>query len=299
MNTCKLLFQNALAGSVLALAGQSVMAADSKAPSQPGMNHEDMQMQGGSAPADARDPHAYAGGNTLHSGPYMLAPEQGRHHLLHMGGEGTHGLLRVDRLEAARSGGRDSPATGAYDAMARWGNDANRFVLKTEGEAVRGKLEESSTEALWSHPAAAYWDVQFGLRHDTADAGADRSWLAFGVEGLAPYWFEVSATAYLGEVGRTAFSVGVEYELLLTQRLVLQPGLDAVGYGRRDAANGVGAGLSSVTAGLRLRYEISRQFAPYLGVEWAGRFGETADLLRAADEPVNETRAIAGVRFWF
>jgi copper resistance protein B len=146
---------------------------------------------------------------------------------------------------------------------------------------------------------APYWDAQLGLRHDTSEGGQARNWLALGIDGLAPYWFEVGVTAYLGEGGRTALGLSVEQDLLLTQRLVLQPRLEAQAHGRRDAVNGIGKGLSDATVGLRLRYEFSRQFAPYLGLEWAGHFGETADLRRAADEPVRETRAVAGLRFWF
>lgn len=261
-----------------------------------GMDHGtmQMQMQGGSVPADARDPHAYAGGTTLSSGPYALGPERS----LFMGDEHSHGLFLADRLEAVRDGDSDA-TTGAYEFLARWGRDHDRLVLKAEGEVAQGRLEASSTEALWSHAVAPYWDAQLGLRHDTVEAGQARSWLALGIDGLAPYWFEVGLTAYLGEGGRTALGLSVEQDLLLTQRLVLQPRLEAEAHGRRDTVNGIGQGLSSATAGLRLRYEFSRQFAPYLGLEWAGHFGETADLRRAAEEPVRDTRAVAGLRFWF
>lgn len=281
------------AALLLALLGSPLAVAQSSVAMQ-GMDHGAMQMQGGSAPADARDPHAYAGGTTLSSGPYALGPQRS----LFMGDEHSHGLFLADRLEAVRDG--DSGATtGAYEFLARWGHDHSRLVLKAEGEVADGQLEASSTEALWSHAIAPYWDAQLGLRHDTSEGGQARNWLALGIDGLAPYWFEVGVTAYLGEGGRTALGLSVEQDLLLTQRLVLQPRLEAQAHGRRDAVNGIGQGLSDATVGLRLRYEFSRQFAPYLGVEWAGHFGETADLRRAADEPVRETRAVAGLRFWF
>jgi len=255
------------------------------------MDHGDMQMQGGSAPPDARDPHAYSAGNTLSGGPYTLGPARS----LHLHDESTWGTLRVDRLEAVRT---DEHTSGAYEATARIGHDYNRLVIKAEGEASGGRIEESRTEALWSHAVATFWDAQFGVRHDTGP-GPGRTWAALGIEGLAPYWFEVDAAAYLGDDGRTGLRLSVEYELLLTQRLVLQPRLEAAVYGKGDPANGIGKGLSSVTAGLRLRYEFSRQFAPYVGVEWAGRFGDTAHLARVAGETTNETRVMAGVRFWF
>lgn len=137
-----------------------------------------------------------------------------------------------------------------------------------------------------------------GLRQNSG-VGPDRSWLAFGVQGLAPYWFEVDATAYVGDGGRTALRLGAECELLVTQRLILQPRVEADLYGKGDPARDIGKGLSDLTAGVRIRYEFSRQFAPYVGVEWANRFGETADLARAAGEPTRNTRCVAGVRLWF
>lgn len=260
-------------------------------PAMAEMDHGNMLMQGGGAPEDARDPHAYSGGNTLYTGPYALGPTRS----LRLGDEDSYGMFLADRLEAARSDGR---TTGGYDLMARFGRDYDRLVLKAEGEVVSGSLEESRTEALWSHAVATFWDTQLGLRQDTGP-GPSRTWLAFGVQGLAPYWFEVDATAYVGEAGRTALRLSAEYELLLTQRLVLQPRIEASAYGQSDPENGIGNGLSNVSAGLRLRYEFTRQFAPYIGVEWTGAYGETADLRRAASAKLHETRIVAGVRLWF
>jgi copper resistance protein B len=255
------------------------------------MDHGDMKMQGGSAPADARDPHAYSGGHTLTTGPHLIGPER----LLRLGDEASTGFFLVDRLEARRG---DGQTTGAYDLTARYGRDFSRLVVKAEGEVVSGKLEASRTEALWSRALASHWDAQLGLRHDSGP-GPDRNWIALGVEGLAPYWFEVDATAYVGEGGRTALRLSAGYELLLTQKSILQPRLELVAYGKTDPVNGIGEGLSSANAGIRLRYEFTRQFAPYLGVEWTGRFGETADLARAEGQRKSNTRAVAGVRFWF
>ena len=116
---------------------------------------------------------------------------------------------------------------------------------------------------------------------------------------MAPYWFEVDATAYLGGNGRTALRLGAEYELLLTQRLVLQPRAEFNLYGKSDLARDVGSGLSDGVFGLRLRYEFSRQFAPYFGVERIAKYGKTADLARNAGGVTGETRWVAGLRFWF
>lgn len=241
-------------------------------------------MQGGSAPADARDPHAYSGGYDFGPIPRpRLADEQ------------SFASLLVDRLEMVRN---DDNTTAAYDLQAWYGRNYNRLVLKAEGDISDGKLEEADTELLWGHAVATFWDTQLGLRYESSEEQPDRSWLAFGFQGLAPYWFEVDITAYLGENGRSALGLAAEYELLFTQKLILQPRLEANFYGKDDPERARGSGLSDITAGLRLHYEIRREFAPYLGIEWAGKFGDTADYARAAGESKDETRVVLGLRFW-
>jgi copper resistance protein B len=256
-----------------------------------GMGDGDRQAQGGLAPADARDPHAYSGGYVLGTGTYALGTRQ-----LRLADEHNFGSALVDRLERVYS--RDSNAT-AYDAQAWFGRDYDRLVIKAEGEVAKGKLQEARTELLWGHAIAPFWDTQLGVRYDSGGAEPERKWLALGVQGLAPYWFEVDATAYLGAEGRTALRLGGEYEILLTQKLILQPRVEVNFYGKDDAARDIGSGLSSAAAGLRLRYEINRQLAPYFGVERSSKLGKTADLARAAGELTGETRWVAGVRFWF
>jgi copper resistance protein B len=140
--------------------------------------------------------------------------------------------------------------------------------------------------------------VQSGVRHDFG-AGPSRTWAAFGVQGLAPYWFEVEATVYVGDAGRSAARLVGEYELLLTQRWILQPKMELNLYGKQDAQNQVGSGLSDIQAGLRLRYEIRREFAPFVGVVWSRRFGGSADFLRDAGEDVSDVQFVAGLRAWF
>ena len=254
------------------------------------MDHGDMQMQGGSAPADARDPHAYSDGYTLTEGPYAQpGPRQ-----LKLADEHAFWSVLGDRLEYQE----DSEST-VYDVQAWYGTTYDRLVIKAEGDVADGTLEESSTELLWGHALNAYFDTQFGVRLDQFNDGKDRQWLAFGVQGLAPYWFEVDVTAYVGDDGRTALSAESEYELLLTQRLILQPRAELNLYGKDDAENGLGSGLSDLAVGLRLRYEFSRQFAPYIGVEWTDAYGDTADYRRAAGEDTSDTQFVAGLRFWF
>jgi len=238
-------------------------------------------MQGGSAPPDARDPHAYSGG-------YKRGP-------LQLGDEHRYGSLLINRLEGVNADGNTS---AEYELQAWYGSTYDRAVLKAEGDIDAGKLQEARTELLWGHAVAAYWDTQVGLRYDSG-TGPDRSWLAFGVQGLAPYWFEVDATAYVGEQGRSALRLSAEYELLLTQKLILQPRVEANAYGKSDSDREIGSGLSDLTLGLRLRYEIRREFAPYIGIERVALFGDTADFARAAGEGSKETRYVAGLRFWF
>ncbi len=248
----------------------------------PAMYHG--SMQGGSPPPDARDPHAYSGGYDF--GP-IPRPR--------MGDEDRLGSLMVDRLEGVRTHGNTATM---YEVQGWYGRDYDRAVLKAEGEIEGGELHEARTELLWGHAVAAYWDTQLGVRYDSG-AGPDRGWLAVGVQGLAPYWFELDATAYVGGDGRTALRLSAEYELLLTQKLILQPHIEVNFYGRRDVARELGSGLSDLMAGARLRYEIRREFAPYVGIEWGRRFGGTADYARAAGEDTKETRLVAGLRFWF
>ena len=137
-----------------------------------------------------------------------------------------------------------------------------------------------------------------GVRQDFRP-GPARTWAAIGLQGLAPYWFEVEATAYIGESGRTHFRVETEYELLLTNRLILQPLVELEIYGKSDPERGIGTGLSSGDAGLRVRYELRREFAPYIGVTWNRKFFGTGDFAQAAGEDTGGARVATGVRVWF
>lgn len=203
-------------------------------------------------------------------------------------------MVLVDRLEWQQDD------AFAWDAKAWFGHDDNRLWLRSEGkgEAQHGRIEHSDIEALWGKPVSPWWDVVFGVRHDF-DPSPSQTWAAIGVQGLAPYKFEVQATAYLGEGGQTALQAEVEYDLLLTNRLILQPRIEATAYGRDDAERGIGSGLGEIDVGLRLRYEVRREFAPYVGVEWGRSFGQTADYARSEGEDIEDLRFVAGVRFWF
>ncbi|WP_372737282.1 copper resistance protein B [Neptunomonas sp.] len=252
------------------------------------MNHAEMA-QAKTAKVGARDPHAYSGGYTLEEGPYAL----GGPRLLKLADEHKFWAIQGDRVEY------DSDSdTGVFDVRGWYGSTYDRLYVKFEGDVANGRLEESQTDILWSHAYSTFFDTQWGIRFDQYDEGVGRQWLAVGLQGLAPYWFELDMTAYIGESGRTAVSVEAEYELLLSQRLVLQPSAELSLYGKNDVENGLGEGLSDASLGLRLRYEITRQFAPYVGVEWTSKLGQTADIARAADESIRDTRYVVGMRFW-
>lgn len=201
-----------------------------------------------------------------------------------------------DQLEFTRS--RRGGTGMAWDAQGWVGRDYNRLWVKTAGERTGGTTEDGRLELLYSRPVAAFWDLQAGLRNDFG-AGPRRNWLAFGVQGVAPYWFDVEATAYVGGEGRTALRLNAEYQFVLTQRTFLAPEVEANFYGKDDRARGIGSGLSDVSLGLRLRHELRREFAPYVGVTWKRLGGNTADFARAAGESVNIRQVVVGVRAWF
>lgn len=210
-----------------------------------------------------------------------------------MDDEVFHQLL-AERLEGGI--GHDS-SSAAWDVLGWIGKDHDRLWLKAEGERAHGSTD-SRIEALWGHAATAFWDTQLGVRHDSGN-GTAREWVAFGVQGLAPWWVDIEATLYIGDAGRTAARVRASYDLPLTQRLYLTPEAEGNAYGKSDAERNTGSGLSDLRAGLRLRYEITRQFAPYVGVEWDHAFGATSHLLRDAGEPTGGHRIVAGIRAWF
>jgi copper resistance protein B len=215
-------------------------------------------------------------------------------HAMH--GEGALlGMLLFERLELWD----ESPGTGlAWDAQAWLGGDLNRLWIRTEGEQVDGELESAGIELLYGRSVAPWWDVVAGLRHDFKP-GPSQDFLALGVVGMTPYKFELEATAYIGSSGGSALHFGLEYETLLTNRLIAQPLIEAEFNGQSDAERGIGSGLSTAEAGIRLRYEFSRRFAPYIGVSWEKAYGQTAQYREAEGEETDEMRVVAGLRLWF
>lgn len=241
-------------------------------------------------PGTLRDPHAYSNGYTRTNGPYVLT--EGQH--MHMADEMTFTGIWMDRLERVRH--EEFDATELEGRLWR-GNSYDRFVINAEAEFVGNSLERAEIDFLWSHAVSPFWNLRLGATHDLVE-DLDRSWATISFRGLAPYWFDLETNIHIGASGRTAFELEAEYDLLFTQRLVLQPRLDFKAYGKSDLAAGRGKGASTLEAGMRLRYEFSRQFAPYFGVERAAVFGETAKLLPLGKDD-RETHWVAGFRFWY
>jgi copper resistance protein B len=207
----------------------------------------------------------------------------------------VHYYVLFDQLEWQTGDG----LSGAnWDTNGWIGKDVNRFWFRTEGDSEAGELDDAQAHALYGRAIHRWWDLVAGVRQDFGP-GPARTWAAVGIQGLAPYWFEVEATAYVGESGRTHFRFETEYELLLTNRLILQPQVEIEIYGKSDPERRIGAGLSSLDTGLRLRYEFRREFAPYVGVTWNRKFFGTGDLAEAAGEETSAARLALGVRVWF
>lgn len=201
-------------------------------------------------------------------------------------------VLRVDQLEWSQD-----DATG-WNLRASIGRNFDKLWLRSEGEKPENREARGDVELLWSHATGPWWDRVVGVRSDFGQ-GHSRQWLALGVVGLTPYQFELEATAYVGGSGRLAARVEAEYEILLTNQWILQPKLEANLYSEEDPDNAIGKGLSDAQFGLRLRYEFSPQFAPYVGYAWSRRFGDTARFTEAVGGEAAEQGWIVGLRFWF
>lgn len=186
----------------------------------------------------------------------------------------------------------------AWEGSAWFGTDTDRLWLRSEGERVGGHTESADLEVLYGRSVSPWWDVVAGVKQDFKPGDA-RTWAAVGVQGMAPYRFEVSATAYVGEGGQVAANIEVEYTLRITNRLILQPLVEVDLAARDDIEYGIASGFTSIETGLRLRYEVTRRFAPYVGVVHERALGDTADLKRSAGESTRDTRVVAGIRIWF
>ena len=185
-----------------------------------------------------------------------------------------------------------------WDGQGWIGADYDKLWIKSEGTFSKGALGDGQQQFLYSRAVTTYFDLQGGLRSDL-DSRPTRNWAAFGIQGLAPYFFDLEVTGFVSSEGHLAAKLEASYDLLLTQRLILQPQIELNLYSKADRARLVGAGFSDIDTGLRLRYEFDRKFAPYIGVVYQGKFGQTANFARQAGESTGDVRFVFGIRTWF
>ncbi|MGC8549666.1 MAG: copper resistance protein B [Acidobacteriaceae bacterium] len=207
----------------------------------------------------------------------------------------AHALL--DQFEG-RTNGPDQEFR--WDGEGWTGGDLNKLWIKSEGVVSDGVMSDGDQEFLYDRaiPRLRYFDAQVGVREDL-DSGPARTWAAIGMEGMAPYFFEFAPTLYIGKGGDIGGRINASYELMFTQRLIAEPQAELNFYSQDDRARGTGAGLSEVDTGVRLRYEFSRKFAPYVGFAYNGKYGDAAKFARADGERVSDPRFVFGVRAWF
>jgi copper resistance protein B len=224
------------------------------------------------------------------------AMEHSRHEMMKENGAQQVGFVSLNLAEYQARKGRDG---FRWEGEAWYGGDINRLTLKSEGETVLGEgLESGEVQALYSRAIGPYFNAQAGVRQDFGH-GPDRSYATIGFEGLAPYWFEVEGALFLSNKGDVLARLEGSYDQRITQKLILQPMAEA-NFALQDVPeSGVGSGLSDVELGLRLRYEIVREFAPYVGVEWARKVGDTARFARGAGEDASGVSFVMGVNAWF
>ncbi len=204
--------------------------------------------------------------------------------------------VQLDNLESAYSS--DGVNSQLWDGRFWIGHNLDKLWVRSEGSRSKGNIEEGDVEALWAHAISPFWNLMAGMRHDFG-TGPNRNWAALGLQGIAPYEFEFEATVYAGPSGRSALRIKTAQDWLLTQKLILTPELDMNVYGRADPQRSLGAGISDASLTFRLRYELSRKFAPYIGYSWGSKFGATEDMARTAGQPVSNHQLLMGVRLWF
>ncbi|TXC69288.1 copper resistance protein B [Sphingorhabdus soli] len=223
------------------------------------------------------------------------AMREAREALKHDTGGQSFAWFMADRAEYRARQGRDGYL---WDVQGYYGGDIDKFWFKSEGEGSFGeKPEQAEVQALWSHAIGPWFDLQAGVRQDLA--GPDRTHAVIGVQGLAPYLFDIDAAAFLSNKGDVTARIEAEYDQRITQRLILQPRGEVNLAAQDIPALGIGAGIDSLELGVRLRYEFAREFAPYIGVEQEWKLGGSADFARAAGHDPSVTNYVAGVRFWF
>lgn len=203
--------------------------------------------------------------------------------------------LKFDQFEHRSTQGEDF---NVIEAEAWIGKDFDKLRLKLEAEFTDDDTESLEAQLVYSRAISAFWDIQAGYRRDIYPK-PENDFLAFGFIGLAPYLFEIDAQLFIGESGQYGARLDAEYELMLTQKWVLIPEIEINAYAQDDELAGIGSGLSDIELGIRLNYFINRQFAPYIGVNWEKKFGDTADFARDEGEDSNDVQYVIGIQGWF
>lgn len=205
-------------------------------------------------------------------------------------------FFQAEQFEYRANDGQDSLN---WDAQGWIGNDDHKVWLKTEGEKpTDGQLEKGEIQLLYSRRISDFFDAQAGVRYDL-EPGPERGFGVFALQGLAPYWFEVDASAFVSNEGELSARFEAEYDLLITQKLILQPTAEVNLAAQSVREWGIGSGINDVELGLRLRYEIERSFAPYIGISWERKIGETADFARDEGEDIDNLSVVTRIRFSF
>lgn len=250
-------------------------------------------------PAETPPPVAASNGPT-HAADLIFGAEAmaaSRRTLVRENGDVRTTAVVIDRIEA---GFGDPGETWLWDVQGWTGGDINRFWWKSEGEGdADDGLEEGEIQALYSRAVTPFWDIQAGVRQDFRPEGEDTTHLVLGLQGLAPYWWEIDAAAFLSTDGDLTARVEAEYDQRVTQKLILQPRVEIALSAAAIPELEIGSGLTSIEAGLRLRYEFHKEFAPYVGVEWSRAFGGTADYVEARGGEADDLRFVVGLKAWF
>lgn len=226
--------------------------------------------------------------------PQEMAKVRAQLHAEH-GGSTSYQVL-AERFEIGTGDGDDSYL---WDVQGWYGGDINKLWLKSAGEGDAGDSPSTAEfQALFSHAIAPFFDIQAGVRQDFRP-DPERSHLVIGLQGLMPYVFEIDVAAFLSDDGDLTARLEGEYDALINQRLILQPRLELNISAQDIPELGIGSGFASVEAGIRLRYEIRREFAPYIGIGWERKLGDTGDIAQDSGEDRSSLRAVVGVRAWF
>ena len=272
---------------------------DDEKPAEPRAAHDmGAHRETAEAPPASFPPPAASSG-PLHAADSLFDPEvmaAARSRLRAEEGALMHYLFLADRLETAFG---DGDERYAWDIEGWYGGDIHRLWLKSEGEGEPGgRVDGAEIQALYSQAVSPFFDARLGIRHDVRP-DPDRSYLVAGIHGLMPFVFEVDAALFLSEKGDLSGRMESEYDLRITQRLVLQPRIELEFAAQATPELGIGSGFNSIEAGMRLRYEVRREIAPYVGIAWERKLGDTADFARLSGEDERTLQLVFGARLWF